>query len=76
MAHYEAQPDFITPDKYKNEIVAFVKRGLKDLSISRTTFDWGVPVPGDDNAGTPDVVTARPSSQPAPTVGEGTGGIY
>ena len=34
------------------------------------------PVPGDDNAGTPDVVTARPSSQPAPTVGEGTGGIY
>ena len=48
MAHYEAQPDFITPDKYKNEIVAFVKRGLKDLSISRTTFDWGVPVPGDD----------------------------
>jgi methionyl-tRNA synthetase len=48
LAHYEAQPDFITPDKYKNEIVAFVKRGLKDLSISRTTFDWGVPVPGDD----------------------------
>jgi len=48
MAHYEAQLDFITPDKYKNEIVAFVKRGLKDLSISRTTFDWGVPVPGDD----------------------------
>jgi methionyl-tRNA synthetase len=47
LAHYEAQPDFITPDKYKNEIVAFVKRGLKDLSISRTTFDWGVQVPGD-----------------------------
>ncbi len=47
LAHYEAQPDFITPDKYRNEIVAFVKRGLKDLSISRTTFDWGVPVPGD-----------------------------
>ena len=48
LAHYEAQPDFITPEKYKNEIVAFVKRGLKDLSVSRTTFDWGVPVPGDD----------------------------
>ena len=47
LAHYEAQPDFITPEKYKNEIVAFVKRGLNDLSISRTTFDWGVPVPGD-----------------------------
>jgi methionyl-tRNA synthetase len=48
LALYEARPDFVTPDKYRNEIVAFVKRGLKDLSISRTTFDWGVPVPGDD----------------------------
>ena len=47
LAHYEAQPDFVTPDKYRNEIVAFVKRGLTDLSISRTNFDWGVPVPGD-----------------------------
>ncbi len=47
LAHYEANPDFITPDKYRNEIVAFVKRGLADLSISRTTFNWGVPVPGD-----------------------------
>ena len=40
-------PDFVTPEKYRNEIVAFVKRGLTDLSISRTDFDWGVPVPGD-----------------------------
>ena len=48
LAHYEANPDFITPDKYRNEIVAFVKRGLKDISVSRTTFDWGVPVPGDE----------------------------
>ena len=48
LAHYEANPSFITPDKYRNEIVAFVKRGLSDLSISRTTFNWGVPVPGDD----------------------------
>jgi methionyl-tRNA synthetase len=46
--HYEANPDFVTPEKYRNEIVAFVKRGLKDLSISRTTFDWGIPVPGDE----------------------------
>jgi methionyl-tRNA synthetase len=45
LALYESQPDFITPEKYKNEIVAFVKRGLTDLSISRTTFDWGIPVP-------------------------------
>jgi methionyl-tRNA synthetase len=47
LAHYEKHPDFVTPEKYKNEIVAFVKRGLNDLSISRTTFDWGIPVPGD-----------------------------
>ncbi|MGP0106522.1 methionine--tRNA ligase [Rhodoblastus sp.] len=48
LAHYEANPDFVTPEKYRNEIVAFVKRGLNDLSISRTTFDWGIPVPGDE----------------------------
>ena len=47
LALYESQPDFVTPDKYRNEIVAFVKRGLSDLSISRTTFNWGIPVPGD-----------------------------
>ena len=47
LAHYEAHPEFVTPEKYRNEIVAFVKRGLADLSVSRTTFDWGVPVPGD-----------------------------
>ena len=47
LAHYEAHPAFVTPDKYRNEIVAFVKRGLADLSISRTNFAWGVPVPGD-----------------------------
>ena len=47
LAHYEAQPDFVTPEKYRNEIVAFVKRGLSDLSISRTAFGWGVPVPDD-----------------------------
>ena len=40
---YEEHPDFIRPETRKNEIVAFVKRGLKDLSISRSTFDWGVP---------------------------------
>jgi methionyl-tRNA synthetase len=42
---YEQHPDFIGPETRRNEIVAFVKRGLQDLSISRTTFDWGVPVP-------------------------------
>jgi len=44
---YEKRPDFVTPEHYRNEIVAFVKRGLNDLSVSRTTFDWGVPVPDD-----------------------------
>ena len=48
LAHYEANPDFIGPDERRNEVVSFVSRGLKDLSISRTTFDWGIPVPGDE----------------------------
>src|SRR5271167_978433 len=47
LAHYAAHPGFVTPDKYLNEIVAFVKRGLADLSISRATLKWGVPVPSD-----------------------------
>ncbi|MBC8036825.1 MAG: methionine--tRNA ligase, partial [Rhizobiales bacterium] len=46
LAHYAPHPGFIPPETYRNEIVAFVKRGLNDLSISRTTFDWGIPVPG------------------------------
>ena len=48
LAHYEANPDFIGPAERRNEIVSFVKSGLRDLSISRSTFKWGVPVPGDD----------------------------
>jgi methionyl-tRNA synthetase len=44
---YESQPDFIGPDSRRNEVISFVKGGLKDLSISRTTFDWGVKVPND-----------------------------
>ncbi|MBR1136220.1 MULTISPECIES: methionine--tRNA ligase [Bradyrhizobium] len=48
LALYESQPDFIGPDARRNEIISFVKGGLKDLSISRTTFDWGVRVPHDD----------------------------
>ena len=43
---YDEHPHFISPEERKNEIVSFVKSGLKDLSISRTTFDWGIPVPG------------------------------
>ncbi|MRH86833.1 methionine--tRNA ligase [Nocardia sp. SYP-A9097] len=44
---YESKPEFMAPATRRNEIVSYVKAGLKDLSISRTTFDWGVPVPGD-----------------------------
>jgi methionyl-tRNA synthetase len=44
---YEERPDFIGPDSRRNEVISFVKGGLRDLSISRTTFDWGVKVPGD-----------------------------
>ena len=47
LALYASQPDFIGPDSRKNEVISFVKSGLRDLSISRTTFDWGVKVPGD-----------------------------
>jgi methionyl-tRNA synthetase len=47
LALYRDRPDFIGPDSRKNEVVSFVKGGLKDLSISRTTFDWGVKVPND-----------------------------
>lgn len=46
LAHYEANPDFIAPEVRRNEVVSFVSGGLRDLSISRTSFDWGVPVPG------------------------------
>ena len=45
LAHYEAHPEFIGPDVRRNEVVSFVSGGLRDLSISRTTFDWGVQVP-------------------------------
>ncbi|SNS04752.1 methionyl-tRNA synthetase [Sphingomonas laterariae] len=42
---YEQNPDFIRPESRRNEVISFVKGGLSDLSISRTSFDWGVPVP-------------------------------
>lgn len=45
LAHYEANPGFIAPDVRRNEVVSFVSGGLRDLSISRTSFDWGVHVP-------------------------------
>lgn len=47
LSHYESHPEFIAPEVRRNEVVSFVSGGLRDLSISRTSFDWGVPVPGD-----------------------------
>jgi methionyl-tRNA synthetase len=47
LAFYDAHPDFIAPESRRNEVISFVKGGLQDLSISRTTFTWGVPVPDD-----------------------------
>jgi methionyl-tRNA synthetase len=48
LALYEEQPGFVQPDSARNEIVQFVKQGLNDLSISRSSFDWGVKVPWDE----------------------------
>lgn len=49
LEYYEENPTFIGPEARKNEVIGFVKGGLRDLSISRTSFKWGVPVPGDDD---------------------------
>ncbi len=46
LALYRDQPDFIRPESRRNEVMRFVEGGLRDLSVSRTSFDWGVPVPG------------------------------
>ncbi|MBI1898023.1 MAG: methionine--tRNA ligase [Acidobacteria bacterium] len=45
---YQEQPQFIQPESRRNEVMAFVRQGLSDLSISRTSIQWGIPVPGDD----------------------------
>jgi methionyl-tRNA synthetase len=45
LALYEQQPDFVQPDTRRNEVISFVKAGLNDLSISRTTLKWGIPLP-------------------------------
>ena len=47
IAYYEANPEFIRPEIRRNEVMSFVKGGMHDLSISRSTFDWGVPLPFD-----------------------------
>jgi methionyl-tRNA synthetase len=47
LKHYQDHPQFIRPETRRNEVIAFVRSGLRDLSISRSTFKWGIPVPGD-----------------------------
>src|SRR5277367_1613562 len=47
LEYYEAHPEFIRPETRRNEVISFVKAGLKDLSVSRTSVKWGIPVPGD-----------------------------
>jgi methionyl-tRNA synthetase len=46
LTFYEEHPEFIAPSSRRNEVISFVRGGLRDLSISRTTFKWGIPVPG------------------------------
>jgi methionyl-tRNA synthetase len=47
LAHYDANPGFVQPETRRNEVLSFVRGGLRDLSISRTTFTWGIPLPFD-----------------------------
>ena len=46
LAHYEKNPGFILPAEKRNEVASFVRGGLQDLAVTRTTFDWGIPIPG------------------------------
>ena len=49
LKYYEENPDFIYPESRRNEVISFVKSGLKDLSVSRKSFSWGIPVPSNQN---------------------------
>lgn len=48
LKHIKDNPDFVKPVSRRNEIISFIEEGLKDLSVSRTSFNWGIPVPGDN----------------------------
>ncbi|MDB4956418.1 MAG: Methionyl-tRNA synthetase [Myxococcales bacterium] len=56
LAHIAKHPEFIRPEQYRSEIVSFLKGGLRDLSVSRTSFQWGIPVPEADPEGLPHVI--------------------
>ncbi len=48
LEYYDQHPEFIRPETRRNEVISFVKSGLRDLSVTRTSFSWGIPVPGDE----------------------------
>ena len=48
LEHYEAHPDAVQPETRRNEVLSLIRQGLQDFSISRTTFDWGIPLPWDE----------------------------
>ena len=56
LAHIQAHPEFIRPDAYRREIISFLESGLRDLSVSRTSFQWGIPVPDADPEGLSHVI--------------------
>lgn len=56
LAHIESHPEFIQPDAYRSEVTSFLRSGLKDLSVSRTSFSWGIAVPEADPEGLSHVV--------------------
>ncbi|MGN6105304.1 MAG: methionine--tRNA ligase, partial [Kofleriaceae bacterium] len=56
LRHIKNHPEFIRPEAYRNEIVSFLESGLKDLSVSRTSFSWGIPVPEPDPEGQQHVI--------------------
>ncbi|HSL97429.1 MAG TPA: class I tRNA ligase family protein, partial [Candidatus Deferrimicrobiaceae bacterium] len=63
LAHYEAHPDWVQPEYRKNEMLAFLRQGLEDISISRETFHWGIPFPLREDGS--DAVLADASPDPA-----------
>ena len=68
-----SQPDFIQPETRRNEVIAFVKQGLQDLSISRTTIKWGIPVPDEAEARVLRVVRRADHVHVARCMGKGCG---
>jgi methionyl-tRNA synthetase len=65
LSHFEANPSWVEPEYRKNEMLAFLRQGLEDISISRETFHWGIPFPIGEDGQTPSARTARGIPRPA-----------